>query len=364
MSRERPKPRDVAALPEEVNRNWRIKIPGVLTVALFILLIVDLEQIDGVHYVLSETFLLRITFIILITVLVWEGNFAIYRSFDRRMPWERNSRRRVLLQASVSSAYTVVAIALPTVLAASLFPDGLQFTTRALILGIFMSVCINAIYIGFQFFGNWRASQTETEQLKRQSAESRYEALRNQVNPHFLFNSLNTLLTLIEENPRTAMQFTEKLASVYRSILQLKDRDFISVRDELEAVAGYIYLLEHRFGDKLHVEIDVPVEYEDCEIAPLTLQMLVENAVKHNVVSREHHLHITIRVVDGERLLVSNNRLPRRSTRESARNSTRVGLQNIRDRYEFLNGSGVEVTAEEREFTVSIPLLRKRIVSV
>ena len=191
-----------------------------------------------------------------------------------------------------------------------------------------------------------------TEKLEKENIKSQYETLKSQINPHFLFNNLNTLASLIEENPRLAVDYVQKTADYYRSILNLKDKEIITIEEELVMIRTFFNLQSNRYGDNLRYSINIPENQLYNFIAPLTLQMLVENAIKHNIISKDKPLTIDIFYHDGY-LKVSNN-LQKRDLDES---SNQIGLKNITARYSFLTSKTVEITENESTFTVSIPIL-------
>jgi LytS/YehU family sensor histidine kinase len=198
-----------------------------------------------------------------------------------------------------------------------------------------------------------RDKQKEREALLlREKVESQYEALKSQINPHFLFNSFNTLITIIEENPELGVVYVEKLSDFYRSILQYREQQLIGLEEELRLVHDYIFLLQQRFGEhlQLQVEVDKPARYY---VAPLALQMLVENAVKHNVISRSKPLYISVRV-EGNAILVRNNR----QAKLTKAPSTGFGLQNIITRYRLLSEQEVQVAQTDHTFEVALPALQ------
>jgi LytS/YehU family sensor histidine kinase len=172
------------------------------------------------------------------------------------------------------------------------------------------------------------------------------------VNPHFLFNNLNTLSSVIPENPQQAVDFVQQLSKVYRHILEVKDEQSILLKDELDVMKAYAFLLQTRFGDNLDISIDVPEEKLKKRIVPLSLQILMENAIKHNIVSSEKPLKVIVSAVNG-RLVVSNNLQKKNQVFES----TGIGLDNIRNRCRLLGNGQVEVTENGANFTVSIPLI-------
>lgn len=192
--------------------------------------------------------------------------------------------------------------------------------------------------------------------LKKEKIESQYEALKSQINPHFLFNSFNTLITIIEENPGLAVEYVETLSDFYRSILQYREKEVIPLEEELELVRNYVFLLKKRYGDNfnLHIECDTGAK-QSILLPPLTLQMLVENAVKHNVISKGKKLEVVISVSPDGRYLVVSNNLQRKMTAEK---STGFGLQSIARRYELLTDSKIIIEETGDAFRVRIPLIK------
>lgn len=215
---------------------------------------------------------------------------------------------------------------------------------------------VGTFYESAYYYARWRDSLVEQEKLRRQHTESQLEGLKNQVNPHFLFNSLNTLAYIIPEDPERAVRFVEELSRVYRYILEIRDSQLVPLSRELTFLDAYAYLLKERFGDKLHIRRDIPLAYENRQIIPLALQMLLENAIKHNEISAAYPLHINVYVSD-DRLVVSNSlRL-----KKQKQASTKVGLQNIQNRYQFFTHSNVQISETHTHFQVTLPLLNNAI---
>lgn len=208
-------------------------------------------------------------------------------------------------------------------------------------------------YEAFYFFEKWKEQFTLNQQLKNQQIRTQYEVLQNQMSPHFLFNSLNTLTTIIPENAEAAVSFTEKLSEVYRYILQNKDRELVSLKEEIDFVKSYLFLLRMRYPDNLSVDFKLDDKYLDLTIPPLTLQMLAENAIKHNVVSKAKPLHIDIYIENGKSVVVKNN-LQRK---DSLDKSTKTGLENIRKRYSILGQKEIDVITSATNFMVAVPLI-------
>lgn len=192
------------------------------------------------------------------------------------------------------------------------------------------------------------------ESLKKEKVEYQYETLKSQVNPHFLFNSFNTLMAIIESEPVKATDYVEKLSDYFRNMVQHRDKDVVSLEEELEMVETYYFLQQKRFGEHLSLEIDIPDSWKRTfGVPPLSLQLLIENAVKHNAVSYETPLKITVTATENHTLLIRNNL----NLKLKPDASTGIGLENIVNRFSIIAGKEVKVTTGDHEFTVEIPLI-------
>lgn len=220
---------------------------------------------------------------------------------------------------------------------------------------IFCTIMIIAVYESIYFMNELRKSVEEKETLKRENLKAQLDALKTQVNPHFLFNNLNTLTAIIPDEPDQAIEFVQQMSKVYRHILEVQDEKTIPLKDELDVLRAYGFLLKTRFGDNLHIEIAVPEAKMQQQIVPLSLQLLMENAIKHNIVSAAKPLTIKVFAKDGH-LLVSNNLQVKNQLIES----TGIGLQNIRNRYKLFGDDEVRVDETGNSFTVSIPLIQNQ----
>ncbi len=213
---------------------------------------------------------------------------------------------------------------------------------------------------GFQYFMVYyiaavkkvEHAKMEIEQLKKENLEARLNLLKQQISPHFLFNSLSTLKTIApDQNTR---QYIMQLSNVYRYLLNYNDNNVASLKDELAFTNSYLYILKERFEDALQVHLQVPNELLSLNIVPLSLQILIENSIKHNIISTGDPLHIYIHN-DGDNILtVENNVQPKLSTEKN----TGKGLQNINDRYQLLSGKQIEITHTGTKFIVKLPLLQ------
>lgn len=209
--------------------------------------------------------------------------------------------------------------------------------------------CVNAIVY---FMNKLKKAELEAEQLKKISIESQFEALRNQINPHFLFNSFNVLSSLVYKDADTSSKFIGQLSNVYRYLLYNQDKKIVAVKDELEFIQSYLFLIKIRFEENIVIENKVDCINDSNFVAPAVLQMLIENAIKHNVVSKKNPLHIKLFCADG--FIVVQNNLQEKQVKES---STYIGLKNIQARYRLLTDKEVRIEKSKLLFTVSVPIL-------
>jgi LytS/YehU family sensor histidine kinase len=287
------------------------------------------------------------------------GNRSIMIWARTRYPQFDDNRKRLLVQSAVMLVFTIFANNLLGYLLKDVCKihhapghtyEDIVF--RSNIAAIFSSLTIVAIYESIYFKSQLQRSIEEKEMLLRESLHAQLNALKTQVNPHFLFNNLNTLCSIIPENPHQAVAFVQQLSKVYRHILEVRDEPSIALKDELEVLEAYAFLLKTRFGNNLSIDINIPTEKLHKKIVPLSLQILMENAIKHNIVSSDKPLQIDVFAVNGN-LIVSNKLQKKRQ----AIQSTGIGLDNIRNRYKLLSEKKVIVDETPSNFTVSIPLI-------
>ncbi|WP_353483720.1 histidine kinase [Haliscomenobacter sp.] len=236
-------------------------------------------------------------------------------------------------------------------------PEPSEFTTN--LISIFLIMLFWSIYESIYMYHGWKNSLNEAERLKREFVQAQLDGLKSQVNPHFLFNSLNTLVYIIPEDPEKAVEFVQKLAKVYRYILEIQERRLIPLWEEMEFLESFIFLHKERFCDNLRLNIEVPKSERNHLIVPLSLQLLFENAIKHNIISKEKPLSISLKVEEGKRLVIRNT-LQLRSNPEPG---TKTGLSNIKSRYEYFSDQPVIIEDTGKEFIVSIPLIQEAIIT-
>lgn len=224
-------------------------------------------------------------------------------------------------------------------------------------IGLYMlgTLFIYMFLTGLNIYQVARQKEAQAEQLRRDFAQVRLQALKSQVNPHFLFNSLSVLSTLVQVDAGLSEQFIQRLAKAYRYILEQKEAELVSLRDELDFLEAYFFLLQIRFDQKIKLVKNIAEEHRERQLPPLTLQLLVENAVKHNKMSVQEPLVIRV-WTDSDGLAVENNV----QQRDQAESSTGVGLENICKRYAMLTEKKPVITTGESRFRVQIPLLNPK----
>ena len=222
----------------------------------------------------------------------------------------------------------------------------------ALVITVIVSLLIHLVY----FYKAYQENRVKQEKIIAGNASAQFESLKNQLDPHFLFNSLNVLSSLIEENPENAQKFTTSLSKIYRYVLEQRDKELISVSEELKFAKTYMNLLKMRFENSITFELPEDFDNEEAKVVPLALQLLLENAIKHNVVSEQKPLHVKIYIQDNQ-LIVENN-LQKKETLQTRKG---VGLQNIVDRYAIITTRNVAIEENENFFKIKLPILTKQL---
>ena len=289
------------------------------------------------------------------TAVFWFSlRWVFYRAKLRYPRFEQIGRRLVWFMVAFLVVYFVLNKGIVEMAFARWSPENDREPNPvvAFISALLMSSLLIVLYEALSFYIELQRAVAEKAQLERQNVESQLEGLRNQVNPHFLFNSLNTLVYLIPEDADKAVRFVQQLSKVYRYVLESRDAKIIPLAEELMFLKAYIFLLKERFGDNLQIELRDLDKKEHTAIVPLTLQMLFENAIKHNIISTEKPLHIEVFSENGH--LVVRNNLQRKN---QVMDSTGVGLQNIKDRYRMLTDREAEVIVSREYFTVVLPAI-------
>ncbi len=327
-----------------------------LGIPLLGLLLAVLPFLIEKNNITTNNFWFRIAVSIIFSAICWIGCRYIVFTLWRIFPWDK----RPVLHLCFEIPAILIYITLLNILIfwwIFTFISHKEFEMTVLVWQIIfnsnlIAFFITAVHEGVFFYLQWRYNIKRSEDLEKSTYEAQYENLRSQVNPHFLFNSLNTLAAQVEDNPN-AVSFVENLSDFLRYSLSNTSKELVPLSEELRMIRKYKYLQQSRFGHNLEIEVDVPEENQCMYVPPLALQMLVENAIKHNIISKDKPLTINIFMANNNYLSVENN-LQKKI--EPGR-STGIGLKNIVNRYLYLTVKKVVVIESSTKFKVSVPLI-------
>ncbi len=286
----------------------------------------------------------------------WFVNRSIMIYLRKKYPGFKDDARRIII-LFLAVAATVLLVDFIGTSLLSLIPGvsavEYQYRIQALLYFIVLTIMVMAIYEAIYYNIRLKKSVRDEEQAKQVLLQAQLDALLNQAQPHFFFNTLNTLRDIIDQNPKAdAMEFVDKLSEIYRFLLEAGNENLITLEKELRFTRAYIHIQSERFGNNLKVNWDIPSTTENLMIVPMSLQLLLENAIKHNVISKAKPLSVNI-AVQGSQLVVSNKLEPKSTQLPS----TKVGLANIEKRYNLISDKSIEITNDGNQFIVSIPLL-------
>ncbi|CAM2805038.1 histidine kinase [Chryseobacterium flavum] len=309
-----------------------------------------------------RTFLITLLLSTMYSFVLGFGNGFINEFLNRKFPWSEATRTRAVL--SIVSIiignfilvyfcnYMNYVVIQKTATAEEFFSSKYGVTNWFMInIALLISAFLHAKSFMEELKKTSRKEVVE-QKLIAKSANAQFESLKNQLDPHFLFNSLNVLSSLIDENPRQAQKFTASMSKIYRYVLEQKDKEMVTVEDEIEFAKTYCELLKTRFEDSVYFSFDVPREDYQKYVVPLSLQLLLENCIKHNFATSSKPL--TIRIFsDGNTLCIENNL----QVREQIKESSGIGLANIVQRYSLLTERNVFIEKSEDHFKVKLPML-------
>jgi len=323
--------------------------------AIFFAAIIGLLAYLAVKANLDDIYYTAFFWIINLVIFLWFGNQLIAKQLDKKLPWSQYVSKRFFVQLLFSSSYSLLCVNATYYLFRWFFtqsaPDSMQMAIVN-IYGLLFIIPIISVNFGIYFLVQWKKTTLQTEILKQENIKSQLDALKNHLDPHFLFNNLNVLSSLIDSDKETANDFLDKFAEVYRYVLNKKSQELVPLNEEINFIEAYYFLLKKRFGDNLNLDINVP--NDSCfHIPPLSIQLLVENAIKHNMISEEKPLTIELYLEDNEKLVVINNL----RKLKNLQSTSGTGLENIKKRYGFLSDKSVEVMDISSHFIVKIPLL-------
>lgn len=304
-----------------------------------------------------ETFLISYCWSFSISFTQWAGIQLIHGYLDLKISWIETPVKKVFIEILTFIIYSVTAFILIQffnyyvwngILPAQAWSSIIRSVPYTLII----SFIISLIFTATGFFFAWKRSFQQAEKLKIEMLAYKYESLRNQINPHFLFNSMNVLSDLVYEDQALAVKFIQQMSDLFRYVLDSRDKELVPLKDELEFVRSYTFMLKTRFEEKLKIDIDVEPGADDF-IVPMSLQLLIENAVKHNEVSEAFPLRILIRK-SGDSLEVENNLQPK----NVGDDSKKTGLKNITQQYAFFSERPIRIITTDDRFLVRFPILK------
>lgn len=307
--------------------------------------------------VVFNTFL----FTMLYSVSLYFVNSLLFIFLDKKLGKGQMTRKRFFIGFTLSFIITLFCVFLLRILEDVIIEGETlqQFFAGETVSNYYFAMGITVIILillhGFYFYKRYQENRVKREKIIAGTASAQFETLKNQIDPHFLFNSLNVLSSLIEENPDNAQRFTTSLSKIYRYVLEQKDKELVSVQEELSFAKTYMNLLKMRFENSVFYEVQ-EISNPDAKVVPLSLQLLLENTIKHNVVSPQRPLYIRIFEKDGY-LIVQNDF----QKKEVLQDRKGVGLQNIVNRYAILTERHVLVQETNEHFTVKLPILTKQL---
>ena len=291
-----------------------------------------------------------------ISITQWLGHAYIGVKLDEKIDILKQTKKRVIAGIVLIALYSIVAFSIVQVILIELAGgNGIEWMMHFLpnygYIIVLISLFISFIMSSITYFKNWKSILLREQKLKEEIISYKYESLKSQLNPHFLFNSFNVLSDLIHEDQDLADKFVQKLSELYRYVLESRNKELVSIDEELKFIESYVFLLKIRFEDKLNFEINIEPDKQK-QIVPMAIQILIENAVKHNEISKEKPLTIKV-YQDKNDILVFNN-IAKITTKVE---SNSIGLSNLKQQYALFSDRKMEVIETESDFMVKLPIL-------
>lgn len=301
----------------------------------------------------APPFLQTLQICFIFTLCLWEGNIVIFKWSRKLFPDFKQTRTRLIFQTLFEASFVLLFIHFSSIFLPAM---GLQCSHKnSTIQGLTATLIVSLIYESVYFFGLWKEHIIKTESLLYENAKSQLDALKSQLDPHFLFNSMNTLASLVGEENKEAQTFLAQLSDVYRYVLVSREKNSVTLMEEMDFLDSYIYLNKIRFRENFQVEKNISPETYQKSIAPLSLQLLMENAIKHNSATRDRPLKISISDSEAGYIVMKNNIQEKKILEKSLK----LGLLNIINRYKLLTEKQVSIASDKGHFTVKLPLLSK-----
>jgi sensor histidine kinase YesM len=293
-----------------------------------------------------------IAFTFLTWTLLWKGNAAISELIATKISWIKRPITCFVVGIISTVTYTAsVIVSLMMIFQATFDIRLSERTLYGAYITIGGTIVVSLFLHGRQFLIHLTQATVEREKYEKESISAKYESLKNQVNPHFLFNSLNALTNLVYEDQDKAAKFIKQLSEIYRYVLDTREKEVVSLEEELKFLESYIFLQQIRFGEKLR--FSVSVKNSKALITPLALQLLIENAIKHNIIAED--MPLDIKLYEEDNFVCVENNLQKKSAIRDL--SPGLGLENIRKRYQILTERRVDIIEDQHIFKVRLPML-------
>jgi two-component system LytT family sensor kinase len=294
-----------------------------------------------------------------IVLFIWQGNLLIDSRLNNKYDWVENPKKRLIIQSVLNSIFTLLSLfVFMYAIHQFRFGDGKIINPKMSEIfkpAVFFTFAVLSIHISFQFFRALKESLIQVEKYKTQSVNAQLQNLKSQISPHFLFNNLSVLTSLVYSGDKKAVNFINELSKVYRYVLENKNTELVTLDKELDFINHYIYLLNIRFEDNIKFNIDIDEVTKVMFLPQMCLQILIENTIQHNETSQAKILYVNISTFNNT-LVIENNIQKRRDNVESSG----TGIKNIQSRYSFFTDEKLEVFYNDKIFKVILPLLLKK----
>ncbi|PKP26337.1 MAG: histidine kinase [Bacteroidetes bacterium HGW-Bacteroidetes-2] len=322
--------------------------------------LIDISSGKSIEW--NAVFAKDVGYYLLYAVVLTLINGGFFDYINKRVVWGKHTKYRIVLGIIGSVVLTLIGIFfirlfINVVLEEKTYATFIEGERSSYyVVSVLITLIIVLLFHAIHFYKELQKNKLKEQKIIAGTASAQFESLKNQIDPHFLFNSLNVLTSLIEENPENAQRFTTSLSKIYRYVLEQKDKELVSVEEELAFAKTYMDLLKMRFENSVFYEVPERLENPDAKVVPLSLQLLLENTVKHNIVSNTRPLNI--RIYEKDNYLVVENDYQKKEVMQTRKG---VGLQNIVNRYGIITKRNVFIEQNEKVFKVKIPILTKQI---
>jgi two-component system, LytTR family, sensor kinase len=333
--------------PIESNMWRRVILTGIIVVAAWLVRLIMFPDMLFFQHVIGSVVL------IILVQIIWEIFSTIHKFLNKILPFSGRLYWRIAIQLIIGILIMLLFVSAIIVLLDGYIPFPVTNVTKGMMIvsQVLISMVINMMFISDYFIRQWKEGILSAERFEKEKAEMKYHHLKNQVNPHFLFNALTSLDALIKSDPDLASRYVGHMAKVYRYVLEHKEREVVPLKIELEFIRHYLCLQKIRFGESLQIETTVSETAREKGIVMVTLQLLIDNAIKHNEIHSQFPLHIHI--FDKDNYLIVKNKKQLRKVMTS----NKQGLLQLVELYEYLSDRQVLIHDESEHFIVKVPLL-------